>query len=372
MFDRKEYQAAFSKVTASEETYRRVMHMTNEKKKRRVTGVVSKVLIAAVLISLLAVTASASEVVRNWFVSYFSGESEEGLSQEQVEFIEENVQDINQSQTCNGYTLELKSVLSDGNNAFIAIGITAPEGVYLDRTEKEGYDPAAPVIWTGSDSYIEAGNQGASITWEMRDDGDGLANTHNLVYLVSCGDTPFANGDTCKIHIEDLVAEYTNDAYAAELEKKYGYVPKLGALSKEETEKLWPMETLVEGIWDFTITFTKANTPAVELIDEPLDYVLKYETPDGEKTVTAKVQSIRLSALGAVCIYEAGENAPSGIGGDIIMKDGSSVNLSGNTVGSSWDTGSCGMFSVPIDLEEVDYVLFPDGTKLPMPELPAV
>ena len=52
-----DYKAAFSKVTASEETHRRILNMTKEHKKRRsVGGLMSKLLIAAVLVSLLTLT----------------------------------------------------------------------------------------------------------------------------------------------------------------------------------------------------------------------------------------------------------------------------------------------------------------------------
>ena len=65
-----DYKAAFSKVTASEETHRRILNMTQEKKKRRpIKGLVFRVPIAAVLVLLLAVSASAA--VQNWFVTYF-------------------------------------------------------------------------------------------------------------------------------------------------------------------------------------------------------------------------------------------------------------------------------------------------------------
>ena len=217
MFDEKEYKEAFSKVTASGETHRRILNMAEENRKSANSRVVSRLLIAAVLVSLLAVTASASELVRNWFVSYFGEENSAPLSQEQVAFIEENVQDIGLKQTCNGYTLELKSVLTDGYNMFISLGITAPENVYLDRTVKEGFDPAAPVIWLGDNSKFETEKQGYSMTWEMADDGDGKPNTHNIVYLMSTGKESFTKGDTIKIHIEDLYAEYTNAAYGREL-----------------------------------------------------------------------------------------------------------------------------------------------------------
>ena len=361
MFEQ-EYKNTFSKVTASQETYRRIMYMAKKEKKHIGLRTVSGVLLAAIMISMLTVMASAA--VRNWFVSYFSSEKKSTLSQGQMEFIEENVQDIGQKQTCNGYTVELKSVLTDGYNMFISLGITAPEGVYLDRTVKEGYNPEAPVLWLGKNSKFEIGNRGSSRTWKMSDDGDGNPNTHNIVYLMSTDNEAFTKGDTVKIHIEDLYMEYTNEAYGIELEEKYGYPPKLGLITDSEAEKLYPVELLAEGAWDFEIRFEEINTPFVEMVDQPVDYVLEYETPDGKVTKTAKIVSVRLSAIGALCTYEAGEDAPDGIGGDIIMKDGTSISLAGNTVGSSWEGGSCGMFDVPIALEDVAYIQFPDGTKV--------
>ena len=60
-----EYKAVFSKVTASRETHRRILAMTRQTKKRRTLGGwTSKLLLAAVLVTLLAVTAGAAS--QNW------------------------------------------------------------------------------------------------------------------------------------------------------------------------------------------------------------------------------------------------------------------------------------------------------------------
>ena len=84
---KEDYKAAFSKVTASGETHRRILNMTKEDKKRRsFGGWAGKLLTAAVLVSLLTVTASAA--AQNWFLTYFSEESEKALYQGQVEFVE--------------------------------------------------------------------------------------------------------------------------------------------------------------------------------------------------------------------------------------------------------------------------------------------
>lgn len=370
MFDEQEYKAVFSKVTASDDTYRRVMNMRNYTHRHHTSGVFSKVLIAAVLFSLAVMAVAASEL--GWFVSYFSEESEKPLSSEQVEIIEENVQDISQKQTCNGYTMELKSVLTDGYNMYISVGITAPENVYLDRTVKEGYDPAAPVIWSGNGSKFEIGDRGYASTWNMSDDGDGCANTHNIVYMMSVDNGPFVDGESIKIHIEDLYAEYTNDAYGQELEKKYGFAPKLGLITDEDAEKLYPVELLAEGTWDFEIKLNKINTPYVEILDQPIDYVMQaMENADSDQIdVNTKISSIRISPIGVVCRYEAVDYPIiNGVWGDIVMKNGDTYPLSGNTVGGFNDTTSNGIFEVPIALEEIDHVSLKGGTILPMPEL---
>lgn len=371
MFDEQEYRAVFDQIAASGETHRRILNMAKNTQKHRTAGVFSKVLIAAVMISLLAVTVAASEF--GWFTTYFSEESETPLTSGQVNVIEENVQDIGQKQTCNGYTMELKSVLTDGYNMFISVGITAPEDVYLDRTVKEGYDPAAPVIWLGENSKFEMGNRGYASTWNMSDDGDGKSNTHNIVYLMSTDNEPFTEGDTIKIHIEDLYAEYTNDAYGRELEEKYGFAPKLGLITEEEAEKLYPVELLVEGTWDFEIKFDQINTPFVEVLEQPVDYVMQAmaDADADEVDVNTKITSIRISPIGVVCEYEAVDYPIiNGVWGSIVMKNGEVRALNGDTVGGYGDTSSRGMFSVPLVLEEIDHIELKGGTILTIPELP--
>lgn len=369
MFDEKNYKEMFSQVTASGETHRRILTMANNNKQNRTVGFASKVLIAAVMISLLVVTAAATGF--GWFVDYFEEENGEPLTAEQIEVIEENVQNVGQKQTCNGYTMELRSVLTDGYNMFVAIGITAPEDVYLDRTVKEGYDPAAPVIWNGENSKIEMGDRGYASTWNMSDDGDGKSNTHNIVYLMSTGNEPFTEGDTIKIHIEDLYAEYTNDVYGRELEKKYGFAPKLGLITEEEAEKLYPMELLAEGSWDFEIQFKEINTPFVEVMDQPVDYVMQAmeDVDDDQIDVNTKITSIRISPIGVVCEYDAvGYSNINGVWGDIVMKNGDKHRLNGNTVGGCSDTSSWGMFSVPIEVGEIDHIVLKGDQVIPMPQ----
>ena len=71
MFNKKDYQDTFSQVTASEETYRRVMRMSNRKSKKG-GRTLSRIVLIAAIVALLAVTASAAGYVRSWFTTYFS------------------------------------------------------------------------------------------------------------------------------------------------------------------------------------------------------------------------------------------------------------------------------------------------------------
>ena len=105
MFNEKEYRNAFSHVTASPEAYRRVLRMVKRKHRvstHRRTGI----LIAAIVAMMgLAVTAFASEFIQNWFVSFFAEKNKSALTQEQVNYIEENAQNINEVQMPTLHTL---------------------------------------------------------------------------------------------------------------------------------------------------------------------------------------------------------------------------------------------------------------------------
>ena len=147
MFDETDYKAAFSKVTASGDTYRRVMNMAN-KNRRPGSRIISKGLAAAAVISLLAVTAAAAE--NRWFLTYFSDNAEKPLDTEQVQYVEENEQSFDESQTYDGFTMELRSAITDGEKAYICLGITAPEDTVLNKTNIEGYAPMKPTLLAGN------------------------------------------------------------------------------------------------------------------------------------------------------------------------------------------------------------------------------
>lgn len=361
---KEDYQAAFSKVTASQETHRRILNMTKPKKTRHIGGFASKILIAAVLISLLVVTASAA--AQNWFVTYFSREGEKPLSQGQVEFIEENTQDIQQSQTCNGWTIALKTAISDGVKGYVQLSVTAPADVDLSQIpESSGYFgsrndflPKSEDTALTCDAYPDVGVI-ANIGSRWQEDGDGLNNTVNYTLDISpdiewaeCD--PFDPDTQWHLHWVDFVKGFPEQ------------------------------ETVAEGTWDFDFTF-RSSKEEVSLLDNPIQTKALVLHGSGEHSMeSVTLVSATLRPFGLTVYYGderdsadySRDNVSFGEGEDgespwyAVMKDGQKITLhyhGGNPV----ERYSYMEAETPLVLTEVDHVLLSDGTKLPMSALPS-
>ena len=245
-----------------------------------------------------------------------------------------------QEATQNGYTLKLKSVETDGYVAQILIGITAPEDIILS-TEK----PLHFANWRGM--LVPAdGSEAAFGPVNTLDDGDGKANTIDVLLTQSVTakntDAPFAAGSTWTLYLVDLVYSSTD-------------------------------ETLTEGEWQFPLSFGADNCDdrELELLTSPI--LMKAGTgwlPDGTDVVMEfPVSSFKLRKFSSKIVRDTAaeteeQRAESytdfyGWNGHficVVMKDGTRIEL--------WDQEN----DSAIDLTQVDYVLLPDGTKLPVPE----
>lgn len=338
------------------------------------------VVLAAAVITLLAmtVTAFASEEISGWFQNFFARNAEEALTTEQIEYLVENEQAIADAQTQDGYTLELKSAITDGTIAYITLHVTAPEDVVLSKTTIEGYDPDAPTLtasnWgtnflTDSKGDFPYGACGMSTL----EDYDGLDNTQDLLITVNPsydpeGAYPFDSGTVWNLHFEDLIARYTNAAYLKEVQEQY---PSDTDVADEVDESaLWPEVKLAEGTWDFTITFGDCDFREIELITEPVttSAVIGWRDDNSDVTKEVTITSFTLRSLSATIICDYDTGAPDFTNRTdkllyVVMKDGSRIELQSSS-------GSIGTQSfdalTPIILDDVDYVLLADGTKLPM------
>ena len=245
-----------------------------------------------------------------------------------------------QKATQNGYTLEVKSVETDSYVAQILIGITAPEDIVLS-TEK----PLHFANWRGM--LVPAdGSEAAFGPVNTLDDGDGKANTIDVLLTQSVTakntDAPFAAGSTWTLYLVDLVYSSTD-------------------------------ETLTEGEWQFPISFGADNCDdrELELLTSPI--LMKAGTgwlPDGTDVVMEfPVSSFKLRKFSNKIVRDTAAETEeqraesytdfyrwNGHFICVVMKDGTRIEL--------WDQEN----DSAIDLTQVDYVLLPDGTKLPVPE----
>ncbi|MGM9659080.1 MAG: hypothetical protein ACI3WQ_00605 [Faecousia sp.] len=270
------------------------------------------------------------------------------VSQEDME----NQPGVFNAETQNGYTVELKSVETDGWIARITVGITAPEGTVISHNPTEGYENVTYNIEPAnfySDFYpVEGGYAGGSGAWNVQEDHDGLDNTQDIVLIrnvtMEDGSAPFSPGRVWKVRFEDLESSYWDS-------KKTTFVE----------------ETLVEGEWEFEITFGEENGDyrEVELITEPITAKvaggMRSDGSDAEETV--EVTSFKLRKFGASIEHKGEEyfdfSYLNGKSLCAVMKDGSTIQLYGTSTLKAKST---------IDLDQVDSIRFADGTVVPMPE----
>ena len=258
-------------------------------------------------------------------------------------------------QAIDGYSIELKDVYSDGNNAVITLAITAPEGVNLQ--EYNGYPISLqPGNRWGFFEQISEGSSNVGGGYGSEDDGDGKANTQNVILNYSAGteqmrdgECPFSEGKVWSIYWQDIYATYLNE-------------------QTNEPEKY----LLAEGTWSIDVVFEDVTVEELELITEPLKTKVAYgwDLQGNDVYQDTVITSFILRPMSASIICDMEHAAPDFLTvGDrcvyVVMKDGSKVAFHGDSAGSGIQNLQT---DTPIDLKQVSYLLLPDGTKLMVPQ----
>lgn len=406
MFDKQEYIEVFSKVTASGTLKQEVLNMAKTKdRKLRLSGRRAAVLAAAVILLMgLTVTAFAAEDIALWFRSYFSRNGEKELTQQQIAFISENEQFIGNSQTVDGWTITLQSVIHDDTAGYLIFTVTAPEDTALARDSLERYifgnftqrdDSMNAVNLLTASREVSFGSWG----FQWQDDGDGNANTRRFVIHLSPSAVlsavePFGSKAEYYVHIENIVMETEDEAYRRQLMvEKYKGV-KHPQFTQEEKERLYSQEVLAEGIWEFTVSFAdpgNSRTESVELLTEPVavnsitTYFRDGEMMETERKLT--LHSVTMRHLTVSFHYGECEGDPDlstyvslsksdGSGFEpvkeerqlpcVVLKDGTEIDLLYN----GFHCSECVTLEaeMPIVFEEVSHIRMADGTIIPMPE----
>jgi len=317
-------------------------------------------LIAAV-IALMAVTltAFAAEEIAGWFRQYFNKKAEAPLTPGQIEFIEENEQVIAETQTANGWSLELKSVLSDSNAVYAIVGIIAP----ADVTEED-----LRSLWPDMDFYDKDRKPVGSWSVKLHIGMDGNERTADLVFELNPAD--WNSGNTWTLRVNRLSKLVYDREYEQELlDTKYAGQVNI-MFTDEEAAKIHQRVILAEGPWEFDIDLSQTSDAELEIITVPVTAQTCYSyKPDGTE-VLEKVQitSFTLRPLSATIKAESTGGLDFTYNADqhiyVVMRNGSRIELLPN-----W--GAVGeqhlVAESPIILDEVDHVLLADGTKIMVP-----
>ena len=258
-------------------------------------------------------------------------------------------------QAIDGYSIELKDVYSDGNNAVITLAITAPEGVNLQ--EYGGYPMSLqPSNRWGFFEQTSEGSSNVSGGYGSEDDGDGKANTQNVVLNYTAGteqmrdgERPFADGKIWSIYWQDIYGSYLNE-------------------ETDEAEKY----LIAEGTWSIDVVFEDVITEELELIDEPIQAQVAYgwDLQGNDVYQDTVITSFILRPMSASIICDLKDIAPDFLTvGDrcvyVVMKDGSRIAFYSDSAGDGIQNLQT---DTPIDLKEVSCLLLPDGTEIIVPE----
>lgn len=305
----------------------RIKELTMNKVKRNhtVRRCGTRLLIAAAIISMLAVTAFAAGNAGIWFRNYFSSNGKEELTTGQIGFIEENAKDENQGDTIGSYHVALDSFLSDGGMTHVKIAIQAVEGAVIS----DCYYTFREMDVLTSDGE----NASAGITWapEAVD-----VDKNTAIYLMSFDSLSLMaredEGRTVTVELKDLCMGGT---------------------------------TIVEGNWKFEIEIPDIS---MELISEPLTGFELYD--ENGNALNTTVISVVFRPMGVTVKYERPEynGVLHPVAAKAVMKDGSvkeflPVAWSGHSdeVGSLPWVDYYGGLILP---EEVDYIALPGDIPL--------
>lgn len=339
-----DYKSACDAVKAPEKTREKILSFS---RKKPYACPIGKVLFVAALISILAVSVSATEFFQSWLRQYILQGSEVPLRQNEVQYLDAYEQVIDQSQTQDGYTVTLESVVTDGFLAYVSVLVTAPEGTNFDilgdpewGTRLGPQDASYSCI---SDSYEN--NGGFSCPPEKDNDPRTFHWVLEMEAVDNKGEFLFLPGTKWNLHIENLELVY--------LEK-----------GEDNPNGEFIRETVAEGIWDFTFTLDLCDLRSMELVrGAPVSVC--YEPDDSwpgntpSQIETAAVTAFTLRSYSAVIATE--DTISPFIPCTVVMKDGTRTEL---VPYANFYKQLRYKTDHPIVLDDVDYVLVGRDTIL--------
>lgn len=314
------------------------------KSRKRITF---RVMVAAAIVLALAVSVFAAASGAAWFQAYFAEQNEAGMTAEQMALIEQNSILIDQSQTVDGYTIHVESVMNDERLLYVKLNLIAPDGVVLPYGDNRAFDEITLYTLDGEPIPCAWGFEEA-IDEDKTDNHVEMLITFRMEATEEVGFDLSAGG---------VRLELTN------LTKTYG------TFFNQKTE------TIAEGTWCFDLTFGAAEDDVWEhqVITEPVSCTMEKQMTGEETEIYITSLIIRGLSIDVVYDYPDGADLESlyWLGMKVIKTDGTEIRVM-PTDGQFGPVGDkiIGYASfeslAPIVLDEVAYIEFPGGTQIPV------
>ncbi len=319
---------------------------TSKPRQHLSTRISRKILLAAAIVAILVSSVYAAKYVGNLFVTYFQAQTKQTLTDSQIDYIQNSTQPtVGQAVSSaveSNYSVSVRSALTDGKIAYITLAISAPEDISLEDGRIRFAEN--PLLFPDNAEGLVLAPDGSSpdamCDYQTLDDGDGMTNTASVLFKVS----PFTENDS----VTPFDGSIRWQLHVGGFDK---------VIASEDTP-------LTDGVWEFKLEFKQIDTHTVEFVSEPVPMKASVWLED-EYTIDCTLTSFTLSGLGRgmqiSTDYSSEKDDVLDIGDVVIvMKDGTSRTLLRVTCPASGTKA----LSNPIILEEVDYILFQDGTKL--------
>ncbi len=239
----------------------------------------------------------------------------------------------------------MKQVLTDGREARLLLGITAPEDVDLERCLNPESRESLLFSEFTLGAVTEENSREGSSSRGSRTDGDGKANTINYAIHVTrrSEGISFPKGSQWNLFLEDLQVRQWNRELL-------------------QYDTLWQ----AEGSWSFRLTVEEGQWEELEFIREPITTraVIGWDIHGNNVWEDVTITSLVLRGFGGgiTCLEYGGAELcdyPEGKYYRLVLKDGTVLELLDDL--SLVDPEAHGEM---IPLGEVDHLLLPDGTKL--------
>lgn len=351
---------------------------------RKGTRIITKILVAAAIISMLTMTAAAAERVfgvKDWFRDILNAQAKEDaatvheekmditlretVKENQLQKLEELGQVKNESVTSEGTTMTLTALYSDEYAMHLYFQVVAPEGTVLPdgmmyRLGGHGY----PLEMDGEHMIYNMSMEGVALP-----DEDPTDNKKDIHVTIQSSLTNGFDGETIW---ED--AAWFNDSIPKKLHISGIFEQQVNG-GEDTLRRITPGEFTFDITNPVTVRRAEVDVSGVETIQ---GHVLRQWNHDGphqpwcpevdengghkeEYDYTVTPTYLSIGPLTAEYAFDYTCTVPDrgvGLNFIVVMKDGTTTGLKhGGEMGCEGKFAGVSFFSTPIDLEEVDYIL---------------